>query len=49
MQAPDEILPNRLGAATILDCPTDLGIPSQTARITLQLDGIKARRLEFHL
>ena len=81
MQAPDEILPNRLGAATIhpvilsvaknpgsvfralrtagilryaqndrvLDCSTELAIPSQAARVILQLDGMKAGRLESDL
>jgi hypothetical protein len=33
----------------VLDCPTDLGIPSQTACAILQLDGTKAGRLEFVL
>ena len=81
MQAPDEIFPNRLRAATIhpvilsaaknpgslfrtlrtagilryaqndrvLDCPTELAIPSQAARVILQLDGMKAGRLESDL
>ncbi len=33
----------------VLDCSTDSGIPSQTARVILQLDRVKARGLEFGL
>ncbi len=33
----------------VLDCPTDLGITGETARVILQLDGMKAGRLESDL